>query len=236
MNSLRLLLAAAMRLSALRRWPVRRVLMKQLYFCGIEALPLLLFIGISVGGIVVAQLHYQIGQSGEGSLSLLARITLAELAPMLTAILLTARSSSAMASELAMMRLHGELAALARMGVDVRAYLVMPRIVGMMLANTVLTCYFALAALLTGAVAVAGFGWLTELARLPTSLSVSTLWLCLAKSVVFGAAMATVACARGLSGGLSVTDVPIAASSAVIRAVLTLFALDLGFILLGHIA
>lgn len=233
MNGLALLFKVSGSATSLRRWPVKRVLMKQLYFCGIEALPLLLFVGAAVGGIIVAQLHYQIGQSSEGSLRLLASITFTELAPLLTAILLTARSSSAMASELAMMRYSGELASLQHMGIDIHAYLILPRILGMLLATTILTFYFGVIALFTGAVGVAGFGWLNELSRLPLALPVSTLLTCLGKSAVFGAAIAAVACARGLAGGHSTTDVPIAASSAVIRALLTLFALDLLFILLG---
>ncbi len=236
MSSAGLLWASLCGLPALRYWPVRRVLMKQLYFCGIEALPLLLFVGVAVGGIVVAQLHYQIGQSGEGSLQLLATITLGELAPMLTAILLTARSSSAMASELALMRFHGELTSLSRMGVNIHLYLVMPRVLGMMLACGVLTFYFAAASLVTGAIAVAGFGWLQELTRLSLVLPPATLLQCLAKGVTFGAAIAAVACARGLAGGHSGTDVPIAASSAVIRALLTVFALDLVFIVVRYYA
>ncbi|GAB3266951.1 MlaE family ABC transporter permease [Chitinimonas naiadis] len=234
MNGLLLFWKAMGTATSLRRWPVQRVLMKQLYFCGIEALPLLLFIGAAVGGIVVAQLHYQIGQSGEGSLRILASITFTELAPLLTAILLTARSSSAMASELAMMRYSGELTAMSRMGIDIYGYLVLPRIVSMLLATTILTFYFAAVALLTGAVGVAGFGWLNELSRLPLALPVSALLTCLCKSAVFGAAIAAVACGRGLAGGRSATDVPIAASSAVIRALLTVFALDLVFILLSQ--
>ncbi|WP_269533212.1 ABC transporter permease [Chitinimonas sp. BJYL2] len=209
--------------------------MKQIYFSGIQAFPLMLFIAIAVGAIVVGQLHYQIGQSGEGSLSLLAGITLTELAPLLTAIMLTARSSSAMASELALMRLNGELTALERMGIDRVPYLIMPRVLGMMFATTALGFYFAVITLLTGALGVAGFNWLNELGRLSQSLPASVWLLCLSKCVVLGSVIATVACARGLRGGSTGNDVPIAASSAVIRALLAVFMVDLAFILLGQL-
>lgn len=234
MNGLRLALAVLVRLGALRHWPVRRVLMKQLYFSGVESLPLVLFTGIAVGGIVISQLHYNFGQSGEAALRLLATITLGELAPLLTALLLAARSSSAMASELALMRLHGELTVLGRMGMDLNAYLVLPRVLGMLLAAGGLTIYFAGAALLTGAIGVAGFAAHHELARLSSIVPLSQLLLCLSKSLVFGTAIATVACTCGLAAGNSGNDVPIAASRAVIRALLTLFALDCGYILVRH--
>ncbi|WP_374357428.1 MlaE family ABC transporter permease [Chitinimonas sp.] len=221
---------------ALRHWPVRRALARQVYFSGIQALPVVLFVGTAVGGIVASQLHYQIGQSGEGALRLLASITLTELAPLLTAILLTARSSSAMASELALMRMHGEIRALTALGVDIGGFLVLPRVLGMLLSATALTFYFALVAIVAGALGVAGFGWRHELLRLSLVLSPATVALCLAKSLAFGALLAGVACARGLASNGTPTDVPVAASSAVMRALASLFALDLLFILLGRYA
>lgn len=234
MSVLRTLLDAIVHLVALRRWPVRRVLMKQVYFSGIQSMPLVLAVGIAVGGIVVSQLHYQIGQSGEATLRLLASITVTELAPLLTVLLMAARSSAAMASELALMRANGELAALERMGIDLYAYLVLPRILGMMLSAAVLTFYFGVAAIVAGAVGVAGFGWRHSLSMLPLSLPLSDLLLCAAKSLAFGAAVATVACARGLAASGSGTEVPIAASQAVIRGLMALFAIDLLFILVRH--
>lgn len=236
MRLLRLTLAVLLALPSLRRWPVQRVLWKQIYFSGIEAMPLLLFIAVAVGGIVVAQLHYQLGQSGEGSLRLLASISLSELSPLLTAIVLTARSSSAMASELALMRAHGELAALERSGVPLVDYLILPRVLGMTCAAVLTTFYFALATIVAGAVGVAGFNWFYEMSRLPDILSLKVLAWCLIKSLGFGAVMALVACSRGLSASGNAVEVPIAASSAVIRAMLALFALDLAFIVLGKMA
>ena len=85
------------------RAPVRRVLARQLYFSGLESLWLVILIGIAVGAIIVSQLHFGIGQNGADALRLLAGLLLSELAPLLTALILIARSSSAMASELAAM-------------------------------------------------------------------------------------------------------------------------------------
>ena len=234
MRTVKLLPAVVTRVGALSRWPVRRVLLKQIYFSGYQSYALTLFIGAAVGGIVSAQLHHQIGESGEASLRLITTITLTELAPMLTGILLTARSASAMASELALMRVHGELATLDLLGLDPYAYLIMPRVLGMTVSATVLGFYFAVAAIFAGAIGVAGFGFVHAIASLPGAVPLVDLELCLFKSAVFGAAVAIEACGRGLAGGYSGTDVPIAASTAVIRALLALFVLDLVIILIRH--
>lgn len=232
MNLPALLPALIVRLPQFRRWSVRRVLMRQLYFTGIEAMPLILLMGIAVGAIVVSQLYYEIGQSGEGSLRLLAIVTLSELAPLLTAIVLTARSSSAIASELAMMRVNGELASLRLQGIDPISYLILPRVVAMTVAGGVLSCHFAAAALVTGAVGVANLNWIYELQRLPDALSMRLMIWCPIKGLVFGAGIAAIACARGLNGFDSSNDVPIAASQAVVRALSAVFALDVVFIAL----
>jgi phospholipid/cholesterol/gamma-HCH transport system permease protein len=234
LKALRFLHQLLLGLVALQRWPVRRALGRQVYFSGIQAIPVVVFVGVAVGGIVASQLHYQIGQSGEAALQLLTSITLTELAPLLTAILLAARSCSAIASELALMRMNGELRSLDMMGIDLVHYLVVPRVVAMMLSATALTFYFALAAVLAGAVGVAGLGWHQELWRLSMVMPPFVLLTCLGKSTVFGAILASIACERGLSAGGTGTDVPIAASAAVMRALAGLFAVDLLFILLGH--
>lgn len=234
MNLLRLLWRLPSTLPWLLRWTVRRVLLKQLYFSGVQAIPLIVLVGVAVGAIIVSQLHYAIGQSGEGSLKLLAIVTLSELAPLLTAIVLTARSSSAMSSELALMRVTGEIDHLRLQGIDPVAYLVLPRVLAMMVASCLLSCYFALAALLTGAFGVGNLNWLLELSRLPNALPISMLLWCPIKGLVFGAAIAVVACNRGLHGFASSNDVPIAASQAVVRAFTAVFVLDLLFIVLGQ--
>jgi len=234
MGTLILFLASCSRLGLLLRWPVRRVVYKQIYFSGLQSIGLLLLIALAAGGIVAGKLHYQIGQSGSAALKLLASLTLTEFAPLLTGLVLCARSISAMASELALMRHQGDITTLEMLGIDVLGYLVMPRILGMLLAAGVLSFYFALAAVTAGAFGVAGLGWGHAMAELPANLSVSMLWQCIGKGVVFGMAAAVVACRQGLATSGGGTEVPMAASRAVVRALIALFGLDLIFILVGH--
>ena len=235
MRTLIVLVTAFSRLGWLLRWPVRRVLYKQVYFSGFQSAGLILLIALAVGGIVAGKLHYQIGQSGSGAIRLLASLTLTELAPLITGVVLCARSTSAMASELALMRHQGDIVALEMMGIDVAGYLVMPRILGMLAAAGMLSFYFAFAAILAGALGVAGLGWVSAMAELPAILTISMLWQCMGKGIAFGAAIASVACRRGLMATGGGTEVPIAASQAVVRALLVLFGLDLVFISIGYV-
>ena len=217
------------------RWwrpPMTSVLLRQVYFTGVESLSLIILIAIAVGGIIVHQMHYQFGQAGHDTLRLLSLLTLNELSPMLTALILIARSSSAMASELAAMRVHGEIRVLRRLGLSVRDYLLVPRVVGMVLASFVLSLYFSAATLLAAALAVGGLNGPHELALLGDSLPWTAVGQGVLKSLLFGLAIAITSCRAGMTGGLAMTDIPKAASRAVINCLLAVFAVDLAVLVL----
>ncbi len=220
----RLLLAT---LIALARWPSRRVFQKQLYFSGVESLPLLLLIGALAGTILCTELHHNFGQSTDYSLHLVAIIGGSELAPLLTALIMIARSASAVASELATMRVHGEIRQLQLLGIDLNAYLLIPRLASMCLASMLLVIYFSVAMLLAGAIVLAGFDTPELLSRLARGLSLTWPLITMAKSALLGLATAAVACREGLHvRNKSMTDIPKASSRAVVKALLLTFVLD----------
>lgn len=208
------------------RAPVRRVLARQLYFTGLESLWLVLLIGIAVGAIIVSQLHYTFGQSGAETLRLLAAVLLTELAPLLTALILIARSSSAMASELAAMRVNNEIWMLTQFGVSPRHYLMLPRITGMLLASFILAVYLSFAAMLTAALMTAGPNAVNELRLLADSLPLGNMLQGLCKTALFGVVIAFIACRAGLRAGNAMTEIPRAASSAVVSSLLAVFVID----------
>lgn len=208
------------------RAPVRRVLARQLYFTGVESLWLVVLIGMAVGAITVSQLHYGFGQSGADTLRLLAGLLLTELAPLLTALILIARSSSAMASELAAMRVHHEIWMLQQFGINPRHYLMLPRIAGMLLASVILSIYLAAAALLTAALMMAGPNAFNALRLLAETLALPAVLQGMSKSVLFGGVIAGIACRAGFRAGHALTDIPRAASAAVVGSLLAVFVLD----------
>lgn len=208
------------------RLPVRRVLARQLYFTGLESLVLVVLIGIALGAIIVAQLHYNFGQSGAETLRLLAQLLLSELAPLLTALILIARSSSAMASELAAMRVNNEIWMLTQFGINPAHYLVLPRVAGMLLASFFLAIYLSIAALLTAALMISGANALGELRFLGDVLSVMAVLGGLVKTALFGVVIAAIACRAGLRAAHDITEIPRAASRAVVRSLLAVFVLD----------
>lgn len=216
----------------LRRWPARRVWAKQLLFSGIESVWLVLAVGALSGSILVEQLQRNFGQRGELALHLAVQISCLELAPLLTALILIARSASAIASELASLQVNGELRDLARQGIAAVDYLIMPRIWTLMLSNVGLSVYFLAGSLLAGSLAVGGIDWLFTLNRLLDNFPLSLLLLALLKTALFGLLVGVLACRAGLQQTQDVTDIPKASSRAVIQCLIALFAADVLLVLL----
>ena len=214
-----------------RRQPTQRVFFKQIYFTGLQALPLVLLVGGAVAGIIIAELR-QFGQSPKDSIDILLDITLSELAPLLTAFLVTARSAPAMASELATMQANGEIRLLMRLGVPPIDYLIVPRVAGMAVAGLLLAIYFSFAATLAGGAFAAKSHMFDALTLAAESAGITLFVQCLMKSLLFGAAIGSVSCFTGLAARGSFTEVPIAASRAVVRSLVAVLVLDLLLVML----
>ncbi|QLG87896.1 ABC transporter permease [Chitinibacter bivalviorum] len=213
--------------SGFARAPVRRVYLKQVYFTANEAAWLMFFIGFALGGIVVTQLHDQYGQSRDNAMRLLASLTFGELAPLLTVLIVMARSASAIAIEMASMRVTGEVRELERMNISIVSYLVLPRVLGMMSSAVLLTACMALGAMLGGVIFIAGWDASYQVLAIERVLRMNDVLLCLAKAASFGLAGGILACHSGLNVQLSATEIPKSASRAVMRGLFALFALDL---------
>lgn len=209
-----------------RRLPVRRVFLKQVYFTGVQALPLLLVAAVAVAGILVGQLR-EFGQPPRAALDILLAITVDELAPLLTALLVAARSAPALASELATMQARGEVLLLQRLGLAPLQYLLVPRVAAMLLSALLLVVYFAFVVAFAGSFFAAGGHFLDALLVAAESLGADRVLAGMGKGMLFGALVALVACHTGLAARGSWSEVPIAASRAVVRSIALLLLADL---------
>ncbi|MGA7750818.1 MAG: ABC transporter permease, partial [Gallionella sp.] len=141
-------------LPAVVKWPVRNALLKQLYFTGIQSVGPITVMAFLAGLIVVMQVSNLVGRNELLTLQALIWTVVRELGPLLTAIVIVGRSSSAIASELAAMQVNGEIKSLRRMGISPVAYLVVSRMLAMTI-TLVLTFYFQVIAIGTGMIVTA---------------------------------------------------------------------------------
>lgn len=226
---LQLVWESFLRLPALGRWPVRQVLFKQLYFTGTESLLTIGLVAFLAGLIVITELNNLVGGNASATSHVLIWIVVRELAPLIAAIVMVGRSSSAFASELSMMQINGEIKSLRCMGISPLSYLIMPRVLAMMLASIVLGFYFQIIAISTGWVVTAlRFDILLrdEIANFFEIIGYREIMAALLKSAVFGVLVAVVSSYHGMRRKTAMTEVTQAVSQAVIRSLLAVFVAD----------
>ena len=117
-----------------RRWPqpVRNVLARQILFTGFEAWRFMSLIALLVGIAVVVQAQVLLRSLGQTAHlgSILVMVIVREVGPILTNVVVLGRSGNAMATEMANMKLNGEVHAIEAQGIDPFLYLVLPRVIG----------------------------------------------------------------------------------------------------------
>lgn len=226
---LALLRHALANLPVLAIGPTRRVFFKQIYFTGVEALGAVSFIAVLSGIVITAQIASLVGVNATLTAKILLWTVVRELGPLLTAIIVIARSSSASAAELAAMKVHGELDSLRRMGIDPLDYLIVPRIAGITLSVVTVTFYFQMTAIVVGIGVTAltrGIPFAGTLASVTSLLSLHEVLASFCKTLIFGLVISVTSCYHGLRAPLSATAIPQAATAAVMRNLLTVFFLD----------
>lgn len=220
-------------LGPFRGQPFRlRATVEQIVRVGNESLSLVALIAALIGIILALQSAYQLRQLGATHLvaDLVAVSVTRELAPLMTAILVAGRSGSAIAAELATMKVSQEIDALEVMGLDPIDFLVLPRVVALVIAVPCLTLFADLVGILGGLVAgVAALG-LSAGAYFSDSLAVLVLedvFGGVVKAAAFGGVIGLVACQRGLATHGGAEQVGRSTTTTVVRSIVLIIAVDL---------
>lgn len=209
---------------------MREVFMRQVLFTAVEAVPFVAAVACAVGFVVVAQAQVWLDRIGQTGLlgPLLVSVVIREVAPLLTNFIVIGRSGTAITTELAAMKVGGEVHTLDAQGLDPFRYLLIPRVAGVMTSVLCLTVLFVIGALASGFLVgdLLGKGILDSSAFLEQVLSaikpIDVLNI-LAKTLIPGWLTGVICCAEGLSAGAHITEVPKAASRGVLRSVEALF-------------
>lgn len=214
----------------LRNRATRRSLVAQVLFTGIDALPLILLLALAVGLTFAAPFILLSRNLDEAELApLLVRIVGVELGPLLTAIILIGRSGSAIAVDLANMKLHGEVAALEHLGINLNDFFVAPRLLGAAVAQLVLATYFTAIALF-GGMLLANLLFAAGDGSLPLAtakaVTVGSVAVFTAKNLLFGLIIAGCACFSALRVQRSPTEVPQRTQQAIVSSQLLVFFLN----------
>jgi phospholipid/cholesterol/gamma-HCH transport system permease protein len=176
---------------------------RHIYETGIQAIPIVALIAFLISVIIAYLSAQQLRQFGAEifTVDLVAIAVLREMGVLLTAIIVAGRSGSAFAAEIGVMRLNDEIDALHSMGVDPFEVLVLPRLIGLLIALPLLT-------IVADAMGLAGGALLSSLLldisltqfipRLQDALAPTTFWAGLIKAPVFAVLIAMVGTYRGM--------------------------------------
>jgi phospholipid/cholesterol/gamma-HCH transport system permease protein len=168
--------------------------------------------------------------SAEGMVGGVVALALArELAPVLAAVVVTARAGSTMASELGNMRVSEQIDAITTMGVSPIQYLVAPRILATTLVLPLLGLFFAISGM-AGAYLVAVVWQSIDpgifLERIRTFVQFSDIRMLVVKSAIFGLVVSTICCNKGFFASGGARGVGEATAKAVVSSIVAIFACD----------
>jgi phospholipid/cholesterol/gamma-HCH transport system permease protein len=188
---------------------------------GVEAIPIVALIAFLMGVILALNAAGQLRAYGaEKYTANLVGIALTrELAPVITAILVAGRSGSAVAAEIATMQVSEEIDALRVMGINPRAFLLVPKLLALTLGMPVLVILSSLIGIAGGfLVAVQGLGLpaIVYWDQTVSALHVQDLVLGALKALVFGLLIGLTGCTLGMRVRGGATGVGRVTTSAVV--------------------
>jgi len=208
------------------------VVFRQILFTGFEALPLIGFIALAIGGLVIMQGYELLSNFGQGIWVhiILVRVVVGELSGIITALVVIARSGTAISTELGNMVVSREMNLLRSFGLSPLVYLVVSRIIGVVIAMVVLTLYFNIIAVVGGWLFSQFFNNLEFRAFVSdffSQLKLSYVLMGFIKSVVFGLIIAITASYHGMSVQKASTEVPQRTIRAVVSSIFAVIITDI---------
>lgn len=219
------------------RWGQRQI-MDHLMCAGPRCLAPVVVTNVCAGIIFAIQTAREMARFGAVSSlgSAFAAAYCRELAPLLTAGVLSCQVGSAFAAEIATMKLTQQLDALKMLRTDPIDYLVMPRVIACAIMLPVLTILALFCGVVSGGLLTSytyDLSMDTFLSGVRSYLTVSDILTVIGKAALFGGVIAIASCSRGLTAALNGKGVGQAATSAVVTAWIALFIIDLTLSCLG---
>jgi phospholipid/cholesterol/gamma-HCH transport system permease protein len=175
----------------------------------------------------VAQLRPYGGE--DFTIGLIAVSVLREMGVLITAIMVAGRSGSAFTAEIGVMKAREEIDALNSMGLQPFDLLVIPRMIGLIIALPLLTFFADIMGLLGGAVIAQSLLHISpsqDFERVREAVDMSDLFVGLVKAPVFAFFIATVGCMHGLRVRGSAESVGRETTRAVVKAIFLVIVFD----------
>jgi phospholipid/cholesterol/gamma-HCH transport system permease protein len=213
------------------RRPCRGTIVPNFYYVGVRSVPVVAITGTFIGMVLAVQSYGQFHQLGLASrLGAIINLSIVrELGPVLAATMLAGRVGSAMAAQLATMRVTEQIDALACLGVNPVHYLVVPRFLACALLIPLLTIMANFMGVMGGALIstrVFDIDVHHYWSHAGSHIGLYDLTTGLIKPMFFGAAIALISCHRGFNSQAGAEGVGRAATEAFVASFIIILALD----------
>jgi phospholipid/cholesterol/gamma-HCH transport system permease protein len=188
---------------------MRRNIVDQIYFTAVEPLPIIVLIALIMGSTFIVQFTRFTGQYDLGKVMVL--LVVRELGPVITAILVTLRSATAVTAHISYMNVLDELDAIEMVGIDPMRYVCLPRLIGITTAILCLFIVFDLVAILGGYATV----WMVThvemgnlLGQIGEAITVTDIVVGIVKALSFGIAITVICLDHGFSSQEEMSSIP----------------------------
>lgn len=169
---------------------------------GIQALPILALLSFLIGIVLAYQMGLQLQTYGANIfIAYLSGMAIfREFAPLITAIIVAGRTSSAFTAQIGSMQINEEVDALKTMGLSPTELLVLPKVLGLLLVFPLLIFWadvFSIIGAMLMSKWILNVGYFDFMARLKDSVGLDQLLLGLYKAPAFAILIALVGCFQG---------------------------------------
>jgi len=211
--------------------PSRKIFVMQLLFTYIEALPIVILLGLALGSVIYIVGYPFLLNIGQTSLiyEMLVIVISRELGPILVSLVVTARSANAISTEIGSMVADHEIESYVSVGVDPVEHIVAPRFLGVTASVFLLNLYFSFAGLLAPSVIVQlvnPVSFHEYFLGLLQTLTVRTILVSCIKSILFGMVISICSTYYGFKVERASTEVPVVGIKAVGKSMLFIIIVD----------
>ncbi|HOE80010.1 MAG: ABC transporter permease [Smithellaceae bacterium] len=201
---------------------MREVLVNQIYFTSVQILPLFLLVSIFFGSLFIGIVFTLLKELGLTQFigHVLMGLIVTELSPFLTVLLITLRSSAAINTEMAVMKVNREIKTLEIFRIDIINYLVMPRIINGIISIVLLSSLFSIVLLASGILfsrVIFGMNMDVYSNLVLNSTDFSDIVISLCKCAVYGFFITLIPIRFGLRASRELTSIPVVVSQGMVN-------------------
>lgn len=214
-----------------REKAARKILIMQLLFTFIEALPIISMLSAALGSALYLVGYKFLLSFGQESLiyKVLVLAIVQEVGPLLVAFVVTARSATAIATEIGGMVISHQIESYISFGIDPISYLVAPRFIGVTASVFFLNLYFCLCgtfgpffvSLIVNPITASDY-----LAGILKSFDLISIDVSILKSVIFGMIISIASTFSGFNVQRASTEVPVAGIISVTKSFMHIIVAD----------